>query len=113
VYKQAIVVRTDLKMGKGKVIAQCCHASLGCIEEVSPRVVKLWKEEGAKKVILQVKNLRKLRAIYRKALAARLPCFLVKNRGKTQLRPGTTTCVAIGPAKEVEVDKVTGKLKLL
>ena len=27
--KMVMVVRTDLKMGNGKVAAQCCHACLG------------------------------------------------------------------------------------
>jgi len=26
--KQVIVIRTDLEMGKGKMISQACHASL-------------------------------------------------------------------------------------
>ena len=28
--KQVIIMRTDLKMGKGKIAAQACHASLNC-----------------------------------------------------------------------------------
>ena len=27
--KQVMVVRTDIKMGKGKIAAQCCHAAIG------------------------------------------------------------------------------------
>ena len=27
-YKQVIVVRSDLKLDKGKLAAQCCHASI-------------------------------------------------------------------------------------
>ncbi|PIK56816.1 putative peptidyl-tRNA hydrolase 2, mitochondrial [Apostichopus japonicus] len=29
-YKMVLVVRQDLKMGKGKVAAQCSHAAVGC-----------------------------------------------------------------------------------
>ena len=31
--KQVMVVRTDLKMGKGKIAAQCCHGSIGAIKK--------------------------------------------------------------------------------
>lgn len=28
--KMVLVVRTDLKMGKGKIASQCCHAAILC-----------------------------------------------------------------------------------
>ena len=34
--KQAIVMRTDLKMGKGKIAAQCCHGSIGSYKKTAP-----------------------------------------------------------------------------
>ncbi|MDX1797252.1 MAG: peptidyl-tRNA hydrolase, partial [Candidatus Lokiarchaeia archaeon] len=33
--------------------------------------------------------------------------------GLTQLTPGTTTAVGIGPILSTEIDKITGDLKLL
>ena len=30
-FKMVLVVRNDLKMGKGKIGAQCGHATLGCV----------------------------------------------------------------------------------
>ena len=33
IMKQVMVVRTDLKMGKGKIAAQCCHACLGAYKK--------------------------------------------------------------------------------
>ena len=31
--KMVLVVRNDLKMGKGKIAAQCCHAAVHCVEK--------------------------------------------------------------------------------
>lgn len=111
-YKQVILLRTDLRMGRGKAIAQCCHASLGAVEMAGKDVVRRWEEEGAKKVVLST-TLVELRSILRKLRSSDLPYFLVRNRGKTQLKPGTPTCLAIGPAEESKVDELTAGLRLL
>jgi PTH2 family peptidyl-tRNA hydrolase len=112
--KQVIVVRTDLKMGKGKLAAQVAHASLqaflNCKNEEWKR---LWLDSGAKKVVLKVKSLKELLEIYQKAKAAGLPVALIIDAGRTQLEPGTITCVGIGPAPSKLIDPITGHLKLL
>ncbi len=111
--KQAIVIRKDLKMGKGKAIAQACHASLGAYKKTNFLIRKLWEIEGEKKVVLACKDLNELKDLERKAKKLKLPCFLVIDAGKTQLEPGTPTALGIGPAKDELIDKITGKLKLL
>ena len=112
-YKQVIILRKDLKMGKGKLIAQACHACLGSVRRANGKIVEKWEKEGAKKVVLKVKNLREMKKMYEKAKNANLPVFLVRDAGLTQLRRGTITALAIGPAEEEEIDKITKKLKLL
>ncbi len=115
-YKQVIVVRRDIKMSCGKIAAQVAHAALMAYEEAKrtrKEWVEAWLAEGQKKVVLQVNTLNELLEIYRKAKAMKLPAALVQDAGHTELPPGTITCVAIGPAPEHEVDKITGKLKLL
>eukprot|EP00349_Pseudokeronopsis_sp_Brazil_P001909 CAMPEP_0202958722 /NCGR_PEP_ID=MMETSP1396-20130829/2991_1 /ASSEMBLY_ACC=CAM_ASM_000872 /TAXON_ID= /ORGANISM="Pseudokeronopsis sp., Strain Brazil" /LENGTH=63 /DNA_ID=CAMNT_0049676917 /DNA_START=202 /DNA_END=393 /DNA_ORIENTATION=+ len=44
--KMVLVVREDLKMGKGKIGAQCGHATLGAFEECSKYAKKseYWKK---------------------------------------------------------------------
>ena len=114
--KQAIVVRTDLKMGKGKVAAQVAHASLAAAEAAQqkrPAWYSGWKEGGQAKIVLKVGSLEALEDLFRKAKSAGLPASMVEDRGLTQVDPGTVTCLGVGPGPDVEVDGVTGKLKLL
>lgn len=112
-YKQAIVVRKDLKLGKGKLAAQVAHASIGSMKKARKRVVKLWESGGSKKVVLKVNSLQQLKNIRRKAACEKLPNFIVSDAGLTQLRGGTITCLGIGPAVEEKIDKITKNLKLL
>lgn len=114
--KQAIVVRSDLKMGKGKLAAQVAHASLSAAEHAMERRsqwLNEWKKGGQAKIVLKVQSEDDLHELFRKAKNAKLPASLIEDRGLTQLEPGTVTCIAIGPGPDDEVDRLTGKLKLL
>ncbi len=111
-YKQVIILRKDLKWSEGKRIAHAIHASLGALEKANKRIVKKWVKEGAKKVVLKAKNLKQLKRLKEKAEKLGLPCCMVSDAGRTQLRKGTVTALAIGPEREELIDKVTGKLKL-
>ncbi len=115
-YKQTIVVRADLQMGKGKLAAQSSHASLGAYKRVArdaPEVARAWEMEGQKKVVLKVGSEAELLEYYTKGKAAGIPCELIRDAGHTQVEPGTLTCFAAGPWDERELDALYGKLKLL
>ena len=48
-YKQVVVVRADLGMGRGKIAAQCSHSSLAAYNKVRKlhlNVAKAWEDEG-------------------------------------------------------------------
>jgi PTH2 family peptidyl-tRNA hydrolase len=112
-FKQAIVVRTDLKWGKGKLAAHAAHASLGATLISPSKIVKEWNLQGSKKVVLKGGTDKDLKDLEKLAKKDELPCFLVRDAGNTQLKKGTITALAIGPARDHEIDKITGKLKLL
>mgnify|MGYP006414437991 FL=1 len=114
--KMVMVVRTDLKMGKGKIGAQCGHAVLGAYqiaEERFPQWVESWEESGVTKVALKCAGESELEQLYRGARAAKLPCYLVIDAGRTQIASGSKTVLAIGPAPESKVNAITGQLPLL
>ena len=113
--KQVIVVRTDLQMGKGKIAAQVGHACVLGAEHVR-RSHPQWYEQwwvGQEKIVLRVDDLKSLDQVQRHAIDLNLPWSKVTDAGHTQIAPGTTTCISIGPAPENLIDKVTGDLKLL
>jgi len=114
--KQAIVVRSDLKMGKGKVAAQVAHASLASAEAARERKTAWfdgWKDEGQAKIVLKVESEAELNELFRKARSVGLPASLIQDKGLTQVEPGTVTCLGIGPGPDGAIDEITGKLKLL
>lgn len=118
-YKQVIVVRTDIKMGKGKLAAQVAHASVACVIKCQSRGgewslwLNRWLDQGQKKVVVKVRSEDELFQLYTRAANTGLPSCLIRDAGKTQLDPGTPTAVAIGPAPSGTLDKLTGHLPLL
>lgn len=115
-YKQVIAIRTDLKMSRGKIAVQVAHAAVSAGEKArqhSDSWWRAWLGEGQKKVVVKVKTLEDLLAVYQKAQRLRLPAELIQDRGLTEIPPGTVTAVGIGPAPAAEVDRITGNLPLL
>ena len=110
-YKQAIIIRTDLGMGKGKIAAQAAHASVSSAEKSSYK--RDWISEGQKKTVLKIGGEKDLLLIFEDAKRQGLSASLIEDAGLTQIEAGTKTAVGIGPAPEGEVDKITKNLKLL
>jgi PTH2 family peptidyl-tRNA hydrolase len=113
--KQVFLVRSDLRMGKGKAAAQCCHAAIEAYERAKeewPEWVKAWKMQNQAKVVLRVSSEKELISFYN-MLKGKFPSALVRDAGRTQLEPNTATCLAAGPAPADKLDNITGKLKLL
>ncbi|SDC91090.1 peptidyl-tRNA hydrolase Pth2 [Natrinema hispanicum] len=110
--KQAIVARTDIGMGQGKLAAQVAHASLSAYEKADSQLQSQWKQGGQKKVVLKGKSERQLHELSEIADSNGIPNALIRDAGHTQLEPGTVTALAVGPAADDRVDSVTGELSL-
>ncbi len=123
--KQVIVMRKDLGMRKGKMIAQGAHASLRVLLERGGAdgdryviemtdAMKAWMTGRFTKVCVSVDSEAALDDVLARAKAAGVPCALIVDAGQTEFHGvPTKTCCAVGPAWADEVDAVTGELPLL
>jgi len=114
--KMVLVVRRDLKLGKGKLAAQCAHGACKAADIAraeTPDVHKKWNEGSYAKVCLRADSLDELKHLHDIAKGDGVPCFLVTDEGRTQIAKGTITMLAIGPAEKDVIDGICGGMKLL
>lgn len=125
--KQVIVVRKDLNMRKGKMVAQGAHASMKAILDSMIDVEEekiLYLEPGSPmtdwingiftKICVSVDSEEELLTIYNNAKTQGYNAALIQDVGLTEFGGVPTyTCCAIGPNWEEEVNAITGHLKLL
>lgn len=114
-FKMVLVVRNDLKMGKGKIAAQCSHATLGLYRKLynrAPKALNRWEMCGQVKVVVKTESEEEMLTLQGRAKSIQLPTHITVDAGRTQIAPNSRTVMAIlGPADMV--DDVTGGLKLL
>lgn len=118
--KQVIVMRNDLNMRKGKMVAQGAHASLKVImdEAYSGRpptpAIKEWMMGKFTKICVYVDSEQELVDVYNNAKVAGIPCALIVDAGRTEFNGvSTITCCAIGPEYPEKIDPITRDLPLL
>lgn len=111
--KMAVLVRTDLDMGKGKIAAQVAHAAVEAALKVNKIKFYKWKVTGQKKVILKVKDINELETYCSRARREKINTVTIRDAGLTQIVPGSITVAAIGPDEDAQVDKIVSDLKLL
>jgi PTH2 family peptidyl-tRNA hydrolase len=111
--KQAILIRQDLQLPKGKMAAQAAHASVEAVLRSEKEKIRQWRAEGMAKIVLKVADEKELYKYNQMAKDNGLVTAVISDAGKTVVAPGTVTCCAIGPDSEEEVDAVISELKLL
>lgn len=125
--KQVIILRKDLNMRKGKMVAQGSHASLACITQYfkksvrgsyrffPPKEMEEWLfNTSFTKICVSVDSEMELIKIYTIAVASGLTASLIQDKGHTEFHGQPTyTAVGIGPGEAEKIDKITGHLKLL
>jgi PTH2 family peptidyl-tRNA hydrolase len=132
--KQVIIIRKDLRMRRGKEIAQGSHASIAwltnrlvqrtksisedlgggavCFADFS-RAEWDWIEGNFRKICLVVSSEEELLEIVQLAKEAGLVTELIEDTGLTEFGGVPTyTAAAIGPDYDEKIDPVTGHLIL-
>ena len=121
-FKQVIVVRNDLNMRKGKMIAQGAHASIMflvhrlCDPDAGAKdhIIQAWLNDGMTKICVRVDSEAELLEVAQKATDAMVTVHVITDAGRTEFGGvPTKTCLAIGPDEDEKVDAITGGLKLL
>lgn len=121
--KQLIVIRRDLKMRRGKEIAQGAHAAMmfladkidedGDLRSPLTTVEWHWLHSGTTKITLQVPDLQTLFEVRSLAIENSIACHIVKDYGLTEFDGvETVTALAIGPEEREVLDPLFGHLKL-
>lgn len=128
-HKMQILIRKDLTMRKGKMIAQGSHAVLELSHsQTIPGFADLfsiswWKQRkqfyrwfkmGQKKITLSVETEAELLSLYELAQAYEIPAMLITDEGLTEFNGvHTHTCIALGPVPAEVLKEITGHLKPL
>jgi peptidyl-tRNA hydrolase, PTH2 family len=125
--KQVIVIRRDLRMRRGKEIAQGAHASSMWLADLvraslgadGRAIVQLdeaalvWLTSSFRKVALQVQTEDEMVELHDAARAHGLRSHLIVDSGRTEFDGvPTITALAIGPDVASAIDEVTGDLAL-
>lgn len=124
--KQVIVWRKDLKVRTGKMMAQACHASMKVFFDLDVSEdrenmfipvtsdISDWVHGKFTKIVVGCQDENELIDCYKKAQDSGLLASLIRDEGLTEFKGiPTITCIAIGPGKAEDIDKITGHLSLM
>jgi PTH2 family peptidyl-tRNA hydrolase len=134
--KQIIIIRKDLKVRRGKEIAQGAHASMAVLTNnligypfkwfifpfyilkfmylfFTHKPLRSWLTGRFTKICVTVDSENELLDYYNKAKKEGILCSLIKDAGLTEFGGVPTyTAVAIGPDKDSKINAITKNLKL-
>ena len=105
-----LIVRTDLKMSKGKIAAQCGHAvEWMVINNINSKSLNFCHP----KIVLKVPDGDAMNSIAKYCNQNGVINYQVIDAGRIQVLPNTKTVLGIGPIKKSKVPTIIRELKLL
>ncbi len=112
-YVLYIVIRTDLGMTRGKVVAQCGHAVQGLLLESPKILLNKYIHGSSAKIALRINSLDEMEEMINKCILHKIPYHQVIDAGLTQVKPNTATVLGIGPVRRDAAPSFIKELKLL
>jgi peptidyl-tRNA hydrolase len=113
------LVRSDLGMSPGKMIAQAGHAYVGTILEclrTHPDLETAYHADGiGTKVALSIPTLDSLLWVQSQAQAAGIPCVLITDQGHMSFHGGepTVTALGLGPCTREQCRRFTKRFEVI
>lgn len=127
--KQVIVIRKDLKMRRGKEVAQACHSAMAfltirilksliyennsCTVDLN-EVERYWILNSFRKIGCKVDSLEDLMKIKQLCDEVEIECHVIEDNGVTEFNGvKTITALAIGPDYDERIDPITSQIPSL
>jgi PTH2 family peptidyl-tRNA hydrolase len=112
--KQVIVMRTDLNIGRGKMVAQGAHASgMFLVERLTELASDYHAKVPPEEMLWMMQGMTKI-CVAAKAQEAGLRVHVIIDAGRTEFGGiPTRTSLAIGPNDATAIDPITRHLRLL
>lgn len=108
-----LLVRHDLKMGKGKIAAQCGHAVQDLVLQCPKPLLRAYRRDSHTKICLKVKNFDEMEEIRLWCVENKILHHQVIDAGRTQVKADTETVLGIGPVTKMQVNHILKHLPLL
>ena len=119
-YVMYIVINNDLKMKKGKIGAQCCHAACMAVQimercKQTPKFYKNWENNHVPKIVLKAneEEMLSLMKTYSSDKIDDYWCVHIRDQGRTQIKANSLTALAFRPTMRKSVPEALKVLKLL
>lgn len=119
-YIMYLIINNDLKMGKGKIASQTCHAACKVTRileryKPTPKYYKDWEKNGEPKIVLKAteEQLNELADEYPANEIDDTWCVTIRDAGRTQIKSNSLTVIAFRPIMRKVVPALIKGLKLL
>lgn len=110
----SIIVRDDLKMSKGKMMAQCVHSIMMLYEKADKMKIEKWQNMYGEKVVILRANKQKIKQLQKEGIQEYgIESFWVVDAGRTEVQEGTETVCIFEPTKSKYIQQLTRGLKLM
>lgn len=108
-----IVVRDDLEMPAGKMMAQVGHAVASLIFGGNPETVAAYMRCAQPKITVRAKNLHALERARDEAEASNIGTAFITDAGRTVFPEPTPTVCGIGPCFASDLPQFVRRLRLM